>query len=79
MQCTTTLTGHHWGMCVCVDCQSILHMFIHTEVDACTLNCRHNVSNFSVVETKMKRPLVSEGRFFPVYIYGMQVGHCGHV
>ena len=46
-------------------------MFIHTEVDACTLNCRHNVSNFSVVEAKMKRPLVSEGRFFPVYIYGM--------
>ena len=38
-------------------------MFILTEVDACALNCRHNVSNFRVAEAKMKRPLVSEGSF----------------
>ena len=35
-------------------------MFIHTEVDACALKCKHNVSNFSVAEEKMK---VSEGSF----------------
>ena len=37
-----------------VDCQSILYTFVLTEVDACTLNCGHNVSNVRVVKVERK-------------------------
>ena len=45
------------------DCQSILHTFILTEVDACALKCGHIVSNVRVAKVEMRRRLhvVGEG------------------
>ena len=40
------------GVWVHTDCQTILHMFILTEVEASALNCGHNVLDVRVVQVE---------------------------
>ena len=40
------------GVWVYIDCQSILHVFILTEVEASALNCGHNVLDVRVAQVE---------------------------
>ena len=40
------------GIWVHTDCQSILHVFILTKVEASALNCRHNVLDVRVAQVE---------------------------
>ena len=40
------------GVWVHIDCQSILHVFILTEVEASALNCGHDVLDVRVVQVE---------------------------
>jgi len=51
MQCTSH-TERIVGVWVHIDCQSILHMFILTEVEASALNCGHNVLDVRVMQVE---------------------------
>jgi len=48
----TSHTERTIGVWVHIDCQSILHMFILTEVEASALNCGHNVLDVRVAQVE---------------------------